>query len=105
MAQAFERNQMTGAEIAMTKLVQLGNVLQNPKLTMIFDWDSYARDTAVSNGMPAKYLLEPEEVDELYSALMKERQAQMSAENALADAEAREHNANATMALAQAQAL
>ncbi|MDO4818408.1 MAG: portal protein [Akkermansia sp.] len=105
MAQAYERNQMTGAEIAMTKLVQLGSVLQNPKLTMIFDWDAFARDTAVSNGMPAKYLLEPEEVDELYSALLRERQAQMSAETSLAEAQAREHNANATAALAQAQSL
>lgn len=105
MAQAYERNQMSGAEIAMTKLVQLGSVLQNPKLTMIFDWDSFARDTAIANGMPAKYLLDPDAVDELYAQLMKQRQEQMNAEASLQEAEAREHNANATAALAQAQAL
>lgn len=102
MAQAYERNQMTGAEIAMTKLVQLGSVLQNPKLTMIFDWDAFARDTAISNGMPAKYLLDPNEVDELFEQLMTQRQQMINAESTLQEAEAREHNANATAALAKA---
>lgn len=102
MAQAYERNQMTGAEIAMTKLVQLGSVLQNPKLTMIFDWDAFARDTAIANGMPAKYLLDSNEVEELFNQLMAQRQQMINAEASLQEAEAREHNANATAALAQA---
>lgn len=105
MAQAFERNQSNGAELAVTKLVQLGNVLQNPKLTMIFDWDKFARRIALSSGMPSDLMLSASKVDAMYQELVEQRSQQMNAESALQASEADSNAAQADLARAKAQNL
>lgn len=100
MAQAFERTQMQSAQNAMVNLVQLGSALNNPKLTMIFDFDAYARDLAISSGMPGKFLLSPDKVDAMYAELMAQQEQQMQQEMALRQSEARMNNADADSKLA-----
>lgn len=100
MAQAFERTQMQSAQNAMVNLVQLGSALNNPKLTMIFDFDAYARDLAITSGMPGKFLLPPDEVDAMYADLIAQQQEQMQQEMALKQSEARLNNTDADAKLA-----
>lgn len=99
MSQGMKRAHMVGADVTMAKLMELSSVSQQPEYAGIVKAEEYAREMALSNGMPARLLRTPAEMKRMLKEVQNAQTMQRQAQDALQLSQAEKNRADAQAAL------